>query len=243
MTRKIKIICMKKILIISLILTTSLFAYDKEIVIKAYKQLSQTFSYTDENGNKVSVRDLKYSCRGKDCKLLANGKAINPELVLGQVEVEETNPTPVPVSPSPSVGNESGIMKGMAEAHNVYRRSLNLPDLVWDSKLETYAQEWANHLQSKGCKMMHRSTHKYGENIAWAAGMQMSPQDVVKMWYDEVNDYNYANNSCRAVCGHYTQVVWKKSIRLGCGMAKCGDQEIWVCNYDPPGNYVGEKPY
>jgi hypothetical protein len=26
-------------------------------------------------------------------------------------------------------------------------------------------------------------------------------------------------------------------------MARCGNTEIWVCNYNPPGNWVGEKPY
>ena len=41
------------------------------------------------------------------------------------------------------------------------------------------------------------------------------------------------------------------TVRIGCGKATCQDNapwgsgawEIWVCNYDPPGNWVGEKPY
>lgn len=43
---------------------------------------------------------------------------------------------------------------------------------------------------------------------------------------------------CNA-CGHYTQVVWRDSERLGCGVGDCtGGGEIWVCNYDPPGNVI-----
>jgi len=47
-------------------------------------------------------------------------------------------------------------------------------------------------------------------------------------------------------------VVWRGSARLGCGVAKCSknspfsgfpDWQLWVCNYDPPGNYVGQRPY
>jgi pathogenesis-related protein 1 len=30
---------------------------------------------------------------------------------------------------------------------------------------------------------------------------------------------------------------------VGCGVARSGRTEVWVCNYDPPGNYVGERPY
>jgi hypothetical protein len=41
-----------------------------------------------------------------------------------------------------------------------------------------------------------------------------------------------------------TQVVWRESVRLGCGTASCNDGGvIWVCNYDPPGNYLGNMPY
>jgi hypothetical protein len=54
------------------------------------------------------------------------------------------------------------------------------------------------------------------------------------------------------VCGHYTQIVWKTTTRLGCGVALCDQNspfmgfpkwEFWVCNYAPPGNYNGQRPY
>jgi pathogenesis-related protein 1 len=48
-------------------------------------------------------------------------------------------------------------------------------------------------------------------------------------------------------CGHYTQVVWRNTQRVGCGYSTCQSQgytfEIWVCNYDPPGNFIGQTPY
>ncbi|HEY5742486.1 MAG TPA: CAP domain-containing protein, partial [Terrimicrobiaceae bacterium] len=62
--------------------------------------------------------------------------------------------------------------------------------------------------------------------------------------------YNYEENTCAAgnECRHYTQLVWSSSQRLGAGRAVRTTKEgrtyvIWVCNYAPPGNIKGERPY
>ncbi len=44
-------------------------------------------------------------------------------------------------------------------------------------------------------------------------------------------------------CGHYTQVVWHSTETVGCGKASCGSEEVWLCNYNPSGNWFGQKPY
>lgn len=46
-------------------------------------------------------------------------------------------------------------------------------------------------------------------------------------------------------CGHYTQIVSRTSTSVGCGVASCknGKEDIWICNYSPPGNYVGQNLY
>jgi hypothetical protein len=65
------------------------------------------------------------------------------------------------------------------------------------------------------------------------------------MWVQEARSFNPASGGCApgAVCGHYTQVVWRSTHLVGCGMVSCGGSEVWVCNYSPAGNYVGERPY
>jgi pathogenesis-related protein 1 len=45
------------------------------------------------------------------------------------------------------------------------------------------------------------------------------------------------------VCGHYTQIVWRDTTSVGCAAQSCPQGEIWVCDYSPPGNYVGQHPY
>lgn len=241
---------------------TGLLSYDSNDVDVAYKYLSKNWVYYTAEGKKVEVKNLGKGCSGKDCYLKVNNTKVDPKKIYklsktqlvsvvdgskgGQVnEQEATDNTPNNKGNEPVNNNAVASMKGMAEAHNVYRKKTGVPDLVWDDAVAKYAQQWADNLKSKGCDMQHRSPNKYGENLAWASGMALDPQKVVKMWYDEVNDYNYAKNTCKPgkMCGHYTQVVWKNSTKVGCGMAKCGSTEIWVCNYNPPGNYVGQKPY
>jgi hypothetical protein len=68
----------------------------------------------------------------------------------------------------------------------------------------------------------------------------------VSDWVSEQKNYDAAANKCKAgaVCGHFTQVVSKLSSQVGCAVARDGPRrEVWVCNYDPPGNFVGERPF
>lgn len=85
----------------------------------------------------------------------------------------------------------------------------------------------------------------YGENLAWTFP-NLTGTEAANMWVEEKPDYNYNSNSCEPgkVCGHYTQVVWCNSLRLGCAKAQCTTGGTLItCNYDLLGNYVGEKPY
>ena len=148
-------------------------------------------------------------------------------------------------------GNPGSMVDEMLAAHNEARANVSppatppMPPLTWSQQVADTAQAHANK-----CKFQHSSNNPYGENIFATSGTA-TPTSVVESWVSEVKDYNYGSNSCSKVCGHYTQVVWAKTTKLGCAVAKCtqnsplggGAWELWVCNYDPPGNYSGQKPY
>ncbi len=163
-------------------------------------------------------------------------------------------------------GNQVDSTAMVAE-HNKWRSEAGLSGLKWSEKLAKTAQGWADTLKSRSCAFEHSTGAGYGENIFWASPAKsanskdangnwiwrvkvqdITPRDVVDSWGSEKQWYNYEANSCSAPkdksCGHYTQIVWKRTTEVGCGMAVCSDQsQIWVCNYNPPGNYVGQKPY
>lgn len=142
-------------------------------------------------------------------------------------------------------------LAGITEAHNEVRRSIDaeppLPPLEWSCEVAAVAQAYADELASRGCPLEH-SKNKYGENLYWASGGNPTAESAVAAWASEGQCYSYATfpEGCRGgcqSCGHYTQLIWRNSSKLGCGKASCGREQVWVCNYDPPGNFLGQRPY
>ena len=130
----------------------------------------------------------------------------------------------------------------MLAAHNVVRAREHVPPLQWSERLAGYARAWAERLLTEK-RFLHHRDRAYGENLFEISGARASPAQVVAAWDAESADYDYLTNKCRGVCGHYTQVVWASTKQVGCGVARDSRREIWVCNYDPPGNWIGKRPY
>lgn len=136
------------------------------------------------------------------------------------------------------------VARELLAAHNAVRARVGVPPLTWSSRLADVARQWAESLIATG-KFSHRPKNSYGENIFEIRGGKASPSEVVGDWVSEAKDYDPAGNRCRrgAVCGHYTQVIWRDTRQVGCASARKGRREVWVCNYDPPGNWVGQRPF
>eukprot|EP00268_Persea_americana_P011503 TRINITY_DN14855_c1_g2_i2.p1 TRINITY_DN14855_c1_g2~~TRINITY_DN14855_c1_g2_i2.p1 ORF type:complete len:163 (-),score=7.27 TRINITY_DN14855_c1_g2_i2:145-633(-) len=129
-------------------------------------------------------------------------------------------------------------------AHNAARNQVGVGPLVWDNTVAAYAQNYANRRMGD-CSLTH-SGGPYGENLFRGSGDEYNATQAVNLWVDEKKDYDYNTNTCAAgkQCGHYTQVVWRRSARLGCARVKCNNGAIFItCNYDPRGNFVGQRPY
>lgn len=134
--------------------------------------------------------------------------------------------------------------KDYLDAHNVARAAVGVGPLVWNENVARYAQAYAN-ARSKDCAMKH-SDGPYGENLA-AGSWNLSAKEAVKMWVDEKPLYDVQTGLCVGGgmdCRHYTQVVWRNSRSVGCAHVACTNGWTFVtCNYDPPGNYVGQRAY
>jgi pathogenesis-related protein 1 len=136
----------------------------------------------------------------------------------------------------------SSMSDDMLAAHNAIRAKLKLPPLVWSDNLAKAAQDWANTLL-KERTFRHPATSPWGQNLFEIYRDEYNPGQIVTEWASEAVNYNYKTNQCKGMCGHYTQIVWRDTKELGCAVARGGDREVWVCDYSPPGNYQGERPY
>jgi len=123
----------------------------------------------------------------------------------------------------------------MLNAHNAARAKHGVPPLSWSASLAKAAQAWADR-----CVFEHSNTN-YGENLAQGTG-EYSGADAVNDWYNEISAYDFNNPGDSEATGHFTQVVWKETKKVGCGVAQCSDGALYVCNYEPAGNMQGAYP-
>lgn len=144
-----------------------------------------------------------------------------------------------PPAPSPAKQPKGSVAQRFVDAHNQARAKHCAAPLTWSPKLATYAQKWADSLRAKGCQFGH-SGGPYGENLAAGTEGVLDPEATVAMWYDEIKLYKFPDGGFSMQTGHFTQLVWRGTKQVGCGHAACKGNDIWVCEYDPPGNWDGE---
>ncbi|NXP29560.1 GLIP1 protein, partial [Scytalopus superciliaris] len=163
--------------------------------------------------------------------------------------------------PLPDI-EDAKFIEDSVRAHNMFRSKVNpaasnMFRMSWDTALAKAAKAWA-----KKCKFehninlempgkMHPTFPLVGENIWTGTATIFSVDTAVSDWFDEVSSYDFSTNRCTDMCGHYTQVVWAESYKVGCAVHFCHTVEHFsqvskaahfVCNYGPKGNYP-RKPY
>lgn len=160
--------------------------------------------------------------------------------------------------------------------HNEPRRRYGLPELVWDDSLAQLAQTWADtcywgHWASEKTKKALGADYiekprLAGENLSiWSDNFttMLAGQYGTSLWTEEEPNYKCGapidGNECSGgQCGHWTQMMWKDTKRIGCALRTCTDgvdprswsqsigdsnSKYLVCQYDPPGNFTGRAPF
>ena len=152
--------------------------------------------------------------------------------------------TEAPAAPAAN-GMTAAQVDEMVREHNRWRAEVGVPNLTWSDSLGAGAQEWANQLAAQGGSLVH-SSGSYGENLFGGGGKVWGPTDAVNSWGSEKQLYNgdAINDTNFMQVGHYTQMVWRSTMEVGCGVATSAEgNTVWVCRYLPPGNMQGEKPF
>ncbi|XP_060100394.1 glioma pathogenesis-related protein 1-like [Heteronotia binoei] len=175
-------------------------------------------------------------------------------LALGELS-DQFSPLP---GAYPTIYNETFI-KWVVDTHNKHRSEVNPPAthmryMTWDVALARTARAWGNKciFEHSPYDRSHPDPKLWpiGENL-WISNAVRRPfkaEGAIKAWHDEVRFYTHKTHKCTRVCGHYTQVVWDLTYKVGCAIVFCSkfgksrNIENFVCNYGPGGNYP-RQPY
>ncbi|KAJ4150208.1 hypothetical protein LMH87_010967 [Akanthomyces muscarius] len=120
----------------------------------------------------------------------------------------------------------------MLKTTNWYRSQHGAEPVSWDQGLADYAVNYAN-----TCAKGH-SGGGHGENLAWGSGWA----NWANLFGNERVKFDFDNGEPGRETGHFTQLVWKSTSRMGCGWAWCDNfgEHFVVCSYEKPGNWGGQ---
>jgi pathogenesis-related protein 1 len=155
------------------------------------------------------------------------------------------------------------VINAFVAAHNAARSgpldptpNPALPPVSWDPILANSAYNYTVRCQGSGGLLSHNAnrttdyaalggTGYVGENIYATTANTVAPADAVNDWMTEASQFSYAADDI-GDGGHYTQVVWRASIRIGCAIVNCPNltyHDSLLCDYSPGGNITGQEPY
>ncbi|GJY40643.1 pathogenesis-related protein 1 [Tanacetum coccineum] len=113
-------------------------------------------------------------------------------------------------------------------AHNAARSEVGVGPMVWDERVASFAQNYANQRQAD-CQLVHSQNRPYGENLAW--GTALTGTSAVNLWVGEKADYDY-NTQTLCAPGNDMWTLYSKyvgtSVRLGCARVQCNSGACFI---------------
>lgn len=132
-------------------------------------------------------------------------------------------------------------------AHNSARAAAGVPLLSWDTELGSEAAKYA--LQLAFSDMFAHSSPQArrgaGENLWMGTRGAFHVNAMVADWLSEGQMFRagvfptVSRSGKWEDVGHYTQIVWPTTQRVGCALATNARSDFLVCRYWPAGNVQG----
>jgi uncharacterized protein YkwD len=173
-------------------------------------------------------------------------------------QLQEQNKGSSEKNPNGFTSAQSAWQMEALKSHNSFRAHHGVSALVLDDEISHKAQVYAEYL-AKNNRLEHSSDRNgLGECLYGACGSEslmnnslgelkslfsfniflVTGTEATQSWYDEIKNYNYHKPGFSSTTGHFTQVVWKNTSKLGIGVAFAdeGRRAVVVARYSPPGN-------
>ena len=148
---------------------------------------------------------------------------------------------------------DNGLLRDVVLGmHNDERESLGIPLLAWDAALAQDAARYARQMA-----LTNRFQHSprasrvvpSGENLWMGPRRLYSYEVMIGSFLDERQLFrrdgklpNVSTSGRWEDVGHYTQMIWRGTRKVGCALADGQNYEYLVCRYFPAGNEFGKGP-
>ncbi|XP_046403123.1 cysteine-rich secretory protein 2-like [Ischnura elegans] len=129
------------------------------------------------------------------------------------------------------------VQRKIAYYHNFFRSRVSPPasdmlSMSWHKGAARAAQKWANRCLMLTHDDVHgRWTDDYGscgQNI-FISTHQVPWFFAIKTWFMERHNFTYGSSKNDLyVVGHYTQMVWASTHKVGCGFARCPSAPLHI---------------
>ena len=132
---------------------------------------------------------------------------------------------------------------------NAERAMVGLPAMAWDSRLAAAAADYAAELARTGKWGHSRPDQRegQGENLWMGTRAAFTFEEMVGGWLDERRMFRrgtfpeVSKSGSWHDVGHYTQIIWADTMRVGCAVRSSRSFDYLVCRYSAPGNVMGER--
>lgn len=143
----------------------------------------------------------------------------------------------------------TAVAMRMVVLHNQARAAAGVGPIYWDSSLAAAADAYAAQLARTGrwghSPMSARPGQ--GENLwmgtrgAYGVDQMIGAWASERQWFRPGSFPNVSTTGHWSEVGHYTQMIWPSSSRVGCAIRASVRYEYLVCRYSPGGNVIGSR--
>lgn len=150
-----------------------------------------------------------------------------------------------------SIDRGSNFDARLLAAHNRERAQAGVPPLDWDPMLAADARLWADALAETETFFHSRydptDPEAQGENLWAGTPDAWAPEEMVGLWVSEKRHFRpgvfpaVSKSGDLDDVGHYTQIIWRNTRKVGCALARGRTEDVLVCRYSQGGNVLGER--
>ncbi|VDO54464.1 unnamed protein product [Haemonchus placei] len=144
----------------------------------------------------------------------------------------------------------SEVARGLAndKAGGFAPKAAKMWKMNYDCKIEESIMEWVSK-----CNYAHSQKEGYGESI-WASSdnhmdLKKAAESSSSMWFAELEErgvgkeLKLTEQLFNRRVGHYTQMVWQDTTKIGCAVKWCDKITFAACQYQTPGNIMTYNIY